>query len=86
MSRTDPVKDLRKRGPKTVLVRRSGVYVGLEVAKNYDKVELMNPMIKKYCDMYTKYPAKQVALYNRFLSSIFTNARLAQSHMSVDQN
>ena len=66
------MKDIRKRGHKTVLVRRSGVDVGPEVAKNYDKVELMDPMIKKYCDLYTKDLAKSVGLDNRFLSPIFT--------------
>ena len=60
------------RGYKMVLVRRSGVDVGPEVAKNYDKVELMDPMIKKYCDLYTKDLAKRVGLDYRSLSPIFT--------------
>ena len=72
VSRTDHVKDLRKRSHKAVLVRRSGVDVGPEVPKNYNKVELMDPMIKKYCDMYTKDLAKRIGLDNRFLSPIFT--------------
>ena len=66
------MKDLRKRGYKTVLVRRSGVDVGPEVAKNYDKVELIDPMIKKYCALYTKDLPKRVGLDYRFLSPIFT--------------
>ena len=70
--RTDHVKDLRKHGHKTVLVSRSGVDVGIEFAKNYDKVELMDPMIKKYCDLYTKDLAKRVVLDDRILSPIFT--------------
>ena len=70
--RTDHVKDIRKRGHKTVLVRRYGVDVGLEVSKNYDKVELMDQMIKKCCDLYTKDLAKRVGLDDRFLSPIFT--------------
>ena len=70
--RTDHVKDHHKHGQKTVPVRMSGVDVGQEVAKNYDKVEIMDPMIKKYCDMYTKDLAKRVGLDDRFLSPIFT--------------
>ena len=66
------MKDLCKRGHKTVLVTRSGVDVGLEVPKNYGKVELLDPMIKKYCDLYTKDLAKRVGLDDRFLSPIFT--------------
>ena len=41
------MKDIRKRGHKKVLVRRSGVDVGPEVAMNYNKVELIDPMINK---------------------------------------
>ena len=66
------MKDLRKRGHKTVLARRFVVDVGPEVSKNYDKVELMDPMIKKYCDLYTKDLSKRVGLDYRFLSPIFT--------------
>ena len=47
VSRIYHVKDLRKYGHKTVLVRNYGIDVGLEVAKDYNKVELMDPMIKK---------------------------------------
>ena len=72
VSRTDHVKDIRKRGHKTVLVRISGFDVGPEVVKNYGKVKLMDPIIKKYCDMYTKDLAKRVGLDDRFLSPIFT--------------
>ena len=72
VSRTDHVQDICKRGHKTVIVRRSGVDVGPEVAKNYDKVELMDPMINKYCDLYTKNLAKRVGLDDRFMSPIFT--------------
>ena len=71
VSRTDHVKDLRKRSHKRVLVRRYGVDVGLEVAKNHDKVEIMDPMINKYCDLYTKDLTKRVGLDDRFLSPIF---------------
>ena len=48
VSKTDHVKDHCNCGHKMVLVRRSGIDVGPEVSKNYDKVELMDPMIKKY--------------------------------------
>ena len=51
---------------------RYGVDEGPEVAKNYEKVELMDPMIKKYCYLYTKDLAKCVGLDDRFLSPIFT--------------
>jgi hypothetical protein len=39
---------------KTVLVKKSGVEVGQEVAKNYTKVELMDPTVEEYCKLYTK--------------------------------
>ena len=55
-----------------VLVRRSGVGVDPEVAKNYDRVELVCPMIKKYCDLYTKDLSKRVDLDDRFMTPIFT--------------
>ena len=81
VSRTDHVKDIRKGGHKTVLVRRSGVDVGLEVSKNYDKVELMYPMIKKYCESVHKRP-RQTRWFGRQVSvtHIYTT-RLAQSHV-----
>ena len=70
VSRTDHVKDICKYGHKTMIVRRSVVDVGPKVVKNYNKFELMDPMIKKYCDIYTKDLAKRVCLDDRFLSPI----------------
>ena len=72
VSRTDRVKDLRKRGEKTILVKKSGVEVDPDVAKNYDKVELMDPMVETYCKLYVEDLAKRVGLDGTYPSPLFT--------------
>ena len=72
VSRTDRVKDLRKRGDKTVLVKRSRVEVSTDVAKNYDKVELMDPMVERYCKLYTEDLAQRVGLSGQLLAPLLT--------------
>jgi len=72
ISRTDRVKDLRKRGDKTILVKKSGVEVDPNVAKNYDKVEIMDPMVQCYCELYVEDLAKRVGLSDRLLSPLLT--------------
>ena len=72
MSRTDRAKDLRKRGAKTVLVKKSGVEVDAEVDKNYDKVELMDPMVEKCCAVYTEDLDRRVGFNDRYMSPLLT--------------
>ncbi len=69
----DCIKDLRKCGKKTVLVKKSGVEVGQEVAKNYTKVELMDPMVEEYCKLYTRDFSKCIGFDGKFLPSLLTN-------------
>ena len=72
VSRMDRVKDLRKRGAKTVLVKKSGVEVDAEVDKNYDKVELMDPMVEKCCAVYTEDLDRRVGFNDRYMSPLLT--------------
>ncbi len=54
ISCTDRVKNLCKRGEKTILVKKSGVEVDPNKAKHYDKVEIMDPKVESYYVLYTK--------------------------------
>lgn len=73
ISRMDRIKDLRKRGEKTVLVKKSGVDVCQDVAKNYTKVELMDPMVEEYCKLYTKDFSERIGFDGRYLPALLTN-------------
>ncbi len=70
MART---KDLRDRGEKTVLLKKSGVTVSPDTAKNYTAVEEMDPLVEKYCKLYTDDLARRVGLKDKYLSPGFTN-------------
>ena len=63
MSRT---KDLSK-WVKTVLVRKLGVNVSEAVAKDYTKIEKMNPCAEKYCKVYFQDLIHCVGLSLRYL-------------------
>jgi hypothetical protein len=69
----DCIKDLHERGKKTVLVKKSGVEVGQEVAKNYTKVELMDPTVEEYCKLYTKDFSKRISFEGKYLPDLLTN-------------
>lgn len=69
MART---KDLRDRGDKTVLLRKSGVDVSEDEAKNYSSVEDMEPLVEQYCELYTEDLARRVGMEAKFLSPAFT--------------
>ena len=73
VSRMDRTKDLRSRGDRTVLVKKSGVTVHLDTSKNYTRVELMDPSVETYCKVYTKDLAQRLALDQKYLPSSFTN-------------
>lgn len=62
ISRMDRMKDLRNRGDKTVLVKKSGVEVSPDVAKNYTKVEAIDPVVEKYCDLYSQDLSQRMGL------------------------
>lgn len=72
VSRTDHVKDFCKRGVKSVLVRKHGADVDPEAANNYNKVELMDPVVKQYCAVYTEDLVERVGLNDKYLSPLFT--------------
>lgn len=67
VSRMDRTVDVRKRGDKTVLVKRSGVTVTPETSANYTKVEVMDPMVQKYCDLYSADLAERLGLNSTIL-------------------
>ena len=52
---------------KTVLVKRSGVTVTPETSANYTKVEVMDPMVQKYCDLYSADLAERLGLNSTIL-------------------
>ena len=69
----DRTKDLRNRGDKTVLVKKSGVDVSLDVANNYTKVEVMDPAVEKYCDLYAQDLSQRLGLDANELPTSLTN-------------
>ena len=73
VSRMDRIKDLRRRGEKTILLKKSGVEVAPEVARSYDKVELMNPAVQKYCLLYCKNLSERLGLNESSLPPAYTN-------------
>jgi hypothetical protein len=48
ISHVDRSVDLRKRGDKTILVKKEGEQIDPEVESNYVRVETMHPSIAKY--------------------------------------
>lgn len=72
-SRMDRTKDLRSRGERTVLIRRSGVEVSSEDAKNYTLVEEMDPSVEKYCDLYSEDLSQRMGLNADYLPTSLTN-------------
>ena len=68
MSRT---KDLCKRD-KTVRVKKSGVTVSESIAKNYTKVEKMDPRVQKYCEVYTEDLARHTGLSSKYFPPALT--------------
>ena len=50
----DRTTDLRKRGEKSVLVKKPGVSIEEDVVKNYVKVEVMDPLIEEYRETYSQ--------------------------------
>ena len=54
-------------------MKKSGVEVGQEVAKNFTKVELMDPMVDEYCKLCTKDVSNHIGFDNKYLPSLLTN-------------
>ncbi len=52
ISHMDRTVDLRKRGDKTILVKKEGAQIDPEVESNYVRVETMHPSIAKYQSLY----------------------------------
>jgi hypothetical protein len=48
VSHMDCTVDLRRRGDKTILVKREGALIDDDVEKNYVRVEMMHPSIANY--------------------------------------
>ena len=69
----DRTKDLRNQGDKTVLVKKSGVEVSLDVANNYTKVGVMGPTVEKYCDLYAQDLSQRMGLDANELPTSLTN-------------
>ena len=72
VSRMDSTKDLRKRGPKSVAVRKTGVEIPHSSAKNYSKVEVMDPSVEEYCDLYVSDLKKRLDLNAEVLPPLLT--------------
>ena len=68
----DRMKDLRNRGEKTVLVKKSDVVVDTDEAKNYTNVECMEPCVDKYCNLYTTDLSERLGLDKVVLGSYLT--------------
>jgi len=72
ISHMDTTKDLRDRGDKTVLLKKSGVTVPDEVSKNYTKVETMDPLVEHYCELYTEDLTERLGLDEEVLPTSLT--------------
>ncbi len=53
ISHMDRTINLRKRGDKTILVKKAGAQIDPEVESNYVRVEMMHPSTAKYQSLYT---------------------------------
>ena len=67
ISHMDRTTDLRKRGEKTVLVKKEGVAIDEEIKKNYVKVEVMDPTIVEYRKIYAEDLAHRLQLNDNIL-------------------
>ena len=54
ISRFDGTRDLRQRGHKSVLVKKSRTAVSQSDAQKYSRVEVMDSCVEKYCKLYTE--------------------------------
>ncbi len=52
MSHMDHTVDLRRRGDKTILVKKEGAQIDLDEERKYVRVETMHPCIVKYQSLY----------------------------------
>ena len=59
--------DLRKRGEKSVLVRKTGVNIGDEITSNYLRVETMDPLIERYRNLYCRDLSERLGINERSL-------------------
>lgn len=67
ISHMDRTTDLRKRGEKTVLVKKEGAVIDEETLKNYVKVEVMDSTVAEYCKIYAEDLAHRLQLTERQL-------------------
>ena len=58
---------MRKRGEKSVLVRKAGVAIGNEIARNYLQVETMDPMIEKFRSLYSRDLSERLGINEKSL-------------------
>ena len=72
VSRFDRTKDLRNRGEKSVLVKKAGVTACPSKERNYSKVEVMDPLVEKYCSLYTQDLTSRIGLDEEELSAALT--------------
>ena len=61
VSHSDLTVNLSKCGEKTVLVKKASLTVSAQIEKKF-KIEVMDPMIEKYCMLYADDLAKRVSL------------------------
>ncbi len=62
VSHMERTKDLRNRGEKTVLIKKSEASVSPDVARNYTRVEEMHSDVELYCDLYVKDLKERIGL------------------------
>lgn len=86
VSRTDRVKDLRKRGDKSILVKKGGTVVDHDEARRYDKVVTMEPMVERYCSLYVEDLSRRVGLSDKYLSPLLTNHVLLNPMFGLRSN
>jgi hypothetical protein len=71
VSRSDLTVDLRKRGEKTILVKKASSTVSAHIEKKF-KVEVIDPMIEKYRMLYAQDLAQYVGLNENHLPNDLT--------------
>lgn len=84
VSHSDLTVDLRKRGEKTVLVKKASSTVSAHMEKKF-KIEVMDPMIEKYRMLYAKDLSQRVGLNENHLPNALTFSVLLNPMFGLEQ-
>ncbi len=84
VSHSDLTVDLRRRGEKTVVVKKASSTVSVHIEKRF-KIEVMDPMIEKHRMLYAQDLAKHVGLNENYLPNALTFSILLNPLFGLEQ-